>query len=64
MQAELQDLRQREQASKVLQKQTSSRLHKLRARVIQSVYTAPGSIKPETKLDDSEILNAVQKVSC
>lgn len=62
IQNELQDLRQKEQTSRVLQEKTSSRLQRLRSRVIQAVYTAPGSIKPEARLDDSEILNAVQKV--
>ena len=62
LQAEILELKQQEQKSRVLSEHTTARLERLRSKIIQAVYTAPGAIKPDSKLTDSDILNAVQKV--
>ena len=55
-------MKQKEQSSRVQSEQTTSRLERLRSKIVQAVYTAPGAIRPESRLEDEEILNAIQKV--
>uniref|UniRef100_H2Y911 Uncharacterized protein n=1 Tax=Ciona savignyi TaxID=51511 RepID=H2Y911_CIOSA len=62
LQRELSELQRSEQAAKVLSEQTGSKYERLRSRVIQAVFTAPGAVKPEQTLSDIEVLKSIQKI--
>ncbi|XP_076810057.1 coiled-coil domain-containing protein 27-like isoform X1 [Clavelina lepadiformis] len=59
---EVTELRQKEQSTRVANEHTQARLERLRSRIVQAVYTAPGAVKPESQLNDGEILHSIQKI--
>lgn len=59
---DLEDIRRREQLSRVSAEQSSSRFERLRSRIIQAVYTTPGAAVPESCISDSVLYNAVIKI--
>nr|XP_004225891.2 coiled-coil domain-containing protein 27 [Ciona intestinalis] len=61
-QKELSDLQRKEQSARVISEQTGSKYERLRSRVVQAVFTAPGSTKPENSLADAEVLKSIQKI--
>lgn len=59
---DLEDIRRREQLSRVSAEQSSSRFERLRSRIIQAVYTTPGAAIPESCINDGLLFNAVKKI--
>lgn len=59
---DLEDMRRKEQISRVSEEQVSARFERLRSRIIQAVFITPGAAHPNSAVSDIVLFNAVKKI--